>query len=193
MNLTGQAIQKAMARKGYRFFQEGDYNLNLVGIRAASQRAGAFDDQLAVSFQAAGNTVCLVFPATTDPGKKYLRDPINPAGAAILVPGQYVGMWQLGLHRGQYEALVQRRPVKVYRDNDRDDELDHGATETGLFGINCHRASEYHITGDVGAWSAGCQVLQRHDDFGILMALCKRAAAAWGNLFTYTLLEEGDL
>ncbi|WP_226648135.1 hypothetical protein [Microbulbifer variabilis] len=187
-------LQTAMLRKGYRFFDNGDYNLNLIGIRSADRNANTFNDRLAVAWRFEGIPHCLVFAATTDPGTFWRENPANIDGTAILVPGQYSGVWQLGLHRGQYRALVQRRPARVYRDNNRDTVLDVDAPiDDGLFGINCHRASRTHESRRVDKWSAGCQVLADPFDFALLIALCDRAAEQWGTTFTYTLLEEADL
>ena len=187
-------LRAAVERKGYRWFEGGDFNLNLIGVRAASREAGAFDDLLLVAFRQHGNPVLFAFPCTTDPGRHYMRKPINPAGCAILKPGQYRGLWQIGLHRSKYSALVQRGPATVYRDANRDDRLDLGpAEETGFFGINLHHARADGVTESTDEWSAGCQVLASADAFRLVMALADVAAAAWGNNFTYTLLEERDL
>jgi len=84
--------------------------------------------------------------------------------------------------------------MTVWRDNNRDIALDQGPEDTGLHGINLHRAGRGTEAGHhVGKWSAGCQVLPRAEDFDLLMALCRRAAAAWGPRFTYTLLTEEQL
>ncbi|MFA0810847.1 hypothetical protein [Microbulbifer epialgicus] len=187
-------LQTAMIRKGYRFFDEGDFNLNLIGIRTTDNQSNSFNDHLAVAWRFDGVPHCLVFPATTDPGTFWRENPINIKGTAILVPGQYPGLWQLGLHQGKYRALVQRKPARVYRDNNRDSIIDTDAPiDDGLFGINCHRANGTRASQQVDKWSAGCQVLANPFDFGLLIALCDRAAEQWGTTFTYTLLEEADL
>jgi len=103
-------------------------------------------------------------------------------------PGQYVDAYQLGLHKGQYEALVQRKPVTVYRDNDKDETAEEqGKEDTGLFGINIHRANPNAISSLIEKWSAGCQVLNDPKDFATLIATCK---ASGKKTFTYTLLRE---
>ena len=192
---TWDALRAAIERKGYRWFDGGsDYNLNLIGIRAASRAAGAFDDLLAVAYRQHGQPIVHGFACTTDPGRDYLRDPINAKGAAILALGQHRSLWQIGLHRSRYAALVQRGECTVYRDNDRDDTLDDGlATDTGYFGINLHHARDKGITESPDAWSAGCQVLRDADEFRLVMALAHIAAERYGNAFTYTLIRESDL
>ena len=123
--------------------------------------------------------------------------PINPKGTAVLVPGQYRGTWQLGKHQGKYEALVQRKPVKVYRDNSKDEVIDYNNIVTlvdeGYFGINIHRSNPYDQSYEINKWSAGCQVFKKVDDFNAFMDLCRDSAKVYGPKFTYTLIEEKDL
>jgi hypothetical protein len=128
---------------------------------------------------------------TADPGLTYLQRPIATLGTAILKPGQYRGMWQMGMHQSRYRALVQRGPCTVIRDNNRDGLLDDGPVEeTGYFGINLHHARDRGVTTDVANWSAGCQVLADREEFDLVMSLCALGAARHGNTFTYTLLAE---
>jgi plasmid stabilization system protein ParE len=112
----------------------------------------------------------------------------NSAGVARLVEGQYRGSHQLGLHQGKYEALVQRKPVTVYRDGDKDDTAEEqGKEDTGLFGINIHRANPSAISSIIDKWSAGCQVLNDPKQYATLIAACKTSGK---KNFTYTLLRE---
>ncbi|WHI45036.1 hypothetical protein [Microbulbifer sp. VAAF005] len=187
-------LQTAMIRKGYRFFDEGDFNLNLIGIRSSDRDANSFNDRFAVAWRFQGMPHCLSFSATTDPGNFWRENPLNVNGTAILVPGQYPGLWQLGLHQGKYRALVQRKSARVYRDNNQDSIINiDSPIDDGLFGINCHRANATQKSRRVDRWSAGCQVLADPFDFALLISLCDVAAEKWGTSFTYTLLEEKDL
>lgn len=194
MKITYEKLQNAVLAQGFRFFTTGNYNLNLVGIRSSDTNANTFNDKLCVAFTARGKPRLYVFDATTDPGTYYREQPINVDGTAILKPGQYRGLWKIGKHRGQYEALVQTGMCTVYRDNDRNKTLDLTAPEhSGFYGINCHRAAYSGTARDVDRWSAGCQVLANADDLSLLMTLCHIAAENWGNSFTYTLLTEEQL
>jgi hypothetical protein len=176
---------------GYAWFDSGDYNLNLVGVRGKSREPGKFDDRLHVAFRQCNQPVVLTFAVTTDPGEPHMRKPINPLGAAILKPGQYRRMWQIGMHQSRYRALVQRGVCTVFRDNNRDAVLDDGPVqETGYFGINLHHARDKGATVSVDAWSAGCQVMADHEEFQLVMSLCALASQRYGNSFTYTLLED---
>ena len=62
-----------------------------------------------------------------------------------------------------------------------------------MFGINIHRQwgpDDREYTGGV---SAGCQVFQSSLDFYQFMETCQIASDTWGNLFTYTLVNEKQL
>jgi len=165
----------------------------LIGIRSKDETTNTFNDVLVVMFKQTGNWVLMQFDYTTDPGQFYLENPLSVHGCAIVKPDQYPGLWSLGYHRGQYRALTQTKPVTVYRDNDGDRVLDFENPQTGLFGINCHRAMKDGESETVNRWSAGCQVLANSDDFDILISLCEKAASVWGDSFTYTLINETDL
>jgi len=187
-----QALQVAVQRQGWRFFDSGEYNLNLVGVRSGERQAGQFDDSLFVAFRQAGIPVCLKFVMTSDPGTRYLSQPINPKGAAILARGQHRGLWQIGMHQGRYTALVQRGIATVHRDNNRDGQLDldHAKLDPGYHGINLHHAGVPLADANVAA-SAGCQVLANKAEFDLVMALAQ-LGLRHGHTFTYTLLHEGD-
>jgi hypothetical protein len=193
MNITLEQLQGALARKDAPFFT-GDLNLNLIGVRAADRQANTFNDVLCVVYERDGQPVLDKYPITTDPGVYYRKHPINVLGTAVLVPGHYRRCWQIGKHRGKYRALVQRGPMTVYRDDNRNGHIDvNGKTETGYFGINLHRASENNITQQVDKWSAGCQVFAESAHFNAVMDLVQRSAMKYGNAFSYTLLNEEDL
>ncbi len=172
------------------------FELNIIGIRTAGGRSNCFDDNITVMYIREDMTWEMkTFKATTDPGTSWLRDPMNPAGTAILKPGQYIGCYQLGMHRRKYRALIQKLPVTIWRDNNRDDFADYNLKkqETGLFGINIHKAADKGVTKYIDKYSAGCQVLANVDDFNTLIQLAERHRKLYGNRFTYTLLNAEDL
>jgi hypothetical protein len=166
-------------------FNLGWYPFHLIGIRSAADAPNSFDDK----FYIVHDKSVTEFSCTTNPGISWLTKVLNPKGAAVLkADKQYINCWQIGKHRGRYEALVQTRPVTVHRDNNRDSKSDETqALEVGLFGINIHRASENAISKNIDSWSAGCQVLNNPAQFAELMALCKMSGQ---KEFTYTLLKE---
>lgn len=186
------AIVTAMGFKAYEFYTR-PYELNIVGIRADTTIPNRFDDEIHVFYKNNLNQwIHYIFSATTDPGTYWLQSPMHPQGTAILMQGQYKQAYQVGLHKGKYYALVQRGPVTVMRDYDRDTILDfmNGTPDTGLFGINIHRASLNGTTKSVDNYSAGCQVFSNINDFNLFMQLCEKHKQLYGNTFTYTLIDK---
>lgn len=183
-------LQQALAQRGYRIATR-PFELNVIGIRNNTSIPNIFNDSLNVLFtDPSGKLVSYTWMATTDPGTFWLQNPLNEYGTAILKPGQYHNSHALGMHRGLYLALVQVNPVTVVRDFNRDGKADYntGRQETGMFGINIHRAQESGLTKTIDKYSAGCQVFANAADFGIFLQLAERHKTLYGNSFTYTLL-----
>lgn len=186
------AIVQAITGRAYAVYTR-PYELNIIGVRSESTAANRFDDEIHVFFKnGAGQWIHYLFAATTDPGTYWLRSPLHPQGTAILQQGQYRDAYQIGLHKGKYYALVQRAPVTVLRDYDRNAVLDfmNGKPDTGLFGINIHRASVNGRAKEVDKYSAGCQVFADINDFNRFMQLCENHRQLYGNSFTYTLIDK---
>lgn len=189
-------FEKLFKKKGYAYFTEGAYNLNIIGVRASgAQITNSFDDLLLLIYKTpTGIWTRQIYQVTTDPGYFYMANPANRKGTAILVPGQYRGAYEIGLHRGKYQALCQRKVVKVYRDNNKDKvyDWDPATLDEGLFGINIHKAGL--VSKRVDTWSAGCTVFAIDQQFKSFMNYChKQIEYGHGNKFTYTLLREDEL
>ena len=203
-DLNLNQIENAVKDKGYKWFEDNSnkgYDVNIVGVRNSATKGrvtNAFDDKITISYKIDGEWECHIFDCTTDPGSAYMNNPIlENTGCAILKPGQYRGSHKLRLHAGKYLALGQKKDVTVYRDNDRDGnyDLDESKTDTGLFGINIHRATGRSggKSTRVDKWSAGCQVIADNDDWHEFLDICQAAREIHGNSFSYTLLESKDL
>jgi hypothetical protein len=191
---TKGQVEEAVKTKGYKWFEGGDYILNIVGIRNSStgqKVTNVFDDHITLSYTVGGETKFHCWPATTDPGTKGVMQYGNKAGVARLVEGQYIDSHIMRLHAGKYEALGQNKPVKVFRDPNKDMMYDEKSIQEGLFGINIHKAGADSTF--VENWSEGCQVFKRAADFEEFMAICRKAKTANGNKFTYTLIESNDI
>lgn len=209
MKVVIEDLLKVASNKGYKIFDNDtkDYNLNIWGIRHTSNKPNSFDDLIVDFWKFDGKWNIRTYPATTDPGTYWLQNPQAKLGTAIVKEGQYPGLWKIGLHQGSYKALVQKSPITVIRDNDKDNELDFDSksSETGIFGINNHRANENGKSVNVDKWSAGCQVMQNREifnpdnvlvkvhEFDYHLHLCELASERHGNSFTYTLIGESDL
>ena len=197
--LTPTNIMSLMKAKGYVFFDGADkkLNLNLIGVRRDNEGTNEFDDFMLVLYREEELMIQKRYSITTDPGKYWLEHPMNPAGTAILIPNQYRSTWHLGKHQGKYEALVQRKKVGVWRDNNKDNVIDYNnitlISDKGCFGINIHRSNPYDQSYLVNRWSAGCQVFKRIAEYDEFLDLCKESASIYGNSFTYTLITEKEL
>ena len=180
---------------GGKVFTQGDWNLNLVGIRNPSGTPNKFDDEIHAIYKDGGQWVDRWWPVTTDPGTYWLEHPMNKLGtAAVVADRQYPGLWKIGKHQGKYEALVQVGEVAVHRDDNEDAKVDYREDniQTGLFGINGHRANATMTSINVDRWSAGCQVWADPHDFDCALLLCKTQERERGwSTFTYTLLNGG--
>ena len=200
---TREQIQLAAQELGYVWFNDDtnkDYDVNIIGVRNSETKGkvtNCFDDKITISYKIDREWQYHEFNCTTDPGTHWVENVINDKGVAILKPGQYRGSHKLRLHGGKYLALGQKKPVTVYRDNNRDSkyDLDESKTDTGLFGINIHRASKYEgqKSTQVNKWSAGCQVIAANDDWHEFLDICQAAREIHGNSFSYTLIESNDI
>ena len=201
MDYTREQIEKAVKAKGYTWFSDNSnksYDVNIVGIRnnapsVADKVTNVFDDRLTISFKDdKGVWQFYSWLATTDPGKKGVMEFHNNKGVARLVPGQYRGVWKIDKHQGKYDALCQRNGnVTVFRDANKNLLFEESVTDTGMFGINIHKAGQDSAW--VENWSEGCQVFKRVKDFDSFMSICRKAAKIHGNNFSYTLLESTDI
>lgn len=194
---TRQQIENTIKRLGYSWFDsQKDYDVNIVGVRNSNTGArvtNLFDDWMTLSYKIKGIWQYHIWPCTTDPGTTYTQRLINPDGVARLVPGQYRGSHAIGLHQGKYIALRQVKPVKVWRDKNKDLKFDEKLVQEGLFGINIHRSSTTGTAKSVDGWSAGCQVFANINDFNKFMTIMHKARESFSNKFTYTLIESSDI
>ncbi len=201
MSYTREQIEKSVKAKGYVWFNDDSnksYDVNIVGVRnndpsVADKVTNVFDDTLTLSFKDdKGVWQFYSWNGTCDPGKKGVMQFHNNRGVARLVPGQYRGVWKIDKHQGKYDALCQRNGnVTVFRDRNRDLLFEESVTDTGMFGINIHKAGRDSAW--VENWSEGCQVFKRVVDFDAFMSICGKAAKIHGNRFSYTLLESTDI
>jgi len=199
--LIKEQFRKALESKGYAFFgleNKAAYNINIIGVRSDEDIFNKFDDALVVIYRdTKKNWEVRSYSITTDPGKIWLEKPMNSKGCAVLVPNQYRGAYKIDGHgKTRYPALCQRLgEVEVYRDSDLNNEIDRdaGTIDKGMFGINIHRSRKTGEADLVNSYSAGCQVFKNTTDFNDFMKLANKSSDKFGNSFTYTLLNEGDL
>jgi hypothetical protein len=179
--------------KGYRIYSK-PYELNIVGRRTDNTKPNSFDDFIYIFYKNSDdNWEGYKAKATTDAGTYWLEKPMQSKGTALLKAGQYVDTYQIDKHRDKYYAVTQRlKPVVVIRDYDRNNKLDfnNGKEESGMFGINIHKANASGTTKTIDKYSAGCQVFANADDFAKFMEMAYKQKDLYGNKFTYTLVDE---
>ena len=92
MVYTREQIEAAVKSKGYRWFENGDLNVNIVGVRndaTGGKVTNKFDDLITISYKIDGEWVFGSYNCTTDPGDDWMDNAMNSKGCAILKPGQY--------------------------------------------------------------------------------------------------------
>lgn len=169
-------------------FDERVFGINLIGIRSSLNATNLWDDTLLIAYinNKREGVVKEFKNFTTDPGYYFLKTKLlNPKGCAILCEGQHIKMFTNGKHNGKYEALVQYKPVKVYRDSNKDNILDENVIDTGMFGINLHHGYNSYV---VFNNSAGCQVLKSPSDLTKVLEMTTTFEKLYGKGINYTLL-----
>ena len=89
---TIDELKAKFAELGYTW-----YPFMLVGIRSNANIPNEFDDLVGV---VDGQNINW-YTATTNPGTHWLKNLLNPKGAALLKPGQWVDSWKIGMHQGK--------------------------------------------------------------------------------------------
>lgn len=176
---TIEELKSEFNRLGYKWF-----DFMGIAIRSKENIPNKFDDLIGF----VDKDTITWSTGTTNPGTKPLLAPSNPLGVALVVPGQYIDTWELGKHKGKYDAWKQIKPVKFWRDNDKDKIAEsQGKIYEGIIGINWHRANENAQSENVENWSEGCFVQNNPDQYDTFI----KASSESGLIkFTGTLLEE---
>lgn len=189
-------LKQLYNKMGYPFF-EGRFNVNVFGFRSPELTVDAFNDILGVAYQDDfGRGVVLIVKGTTKPGLYYLKNKVGGInGTFILKEGYYKGCWKSGLHGGKYEALRQAKHglFQGWRDEDNDSELDmSGEVYNDVSGLNFHTTSFVNNKEKVGAYSAGCQVVQDDKDFMTQRAIIYKSMEIYGDSVSYALFNMRD-
>lgn len=184
-------------RHGFKVFEDGDYDLNIIGVRnTIDPQDNVFDDEIVIAYMLDGKWITESAPFTTDPGKYWLTKKDYKACAVYKHPQQALGAYTFGKHRSKYRALVQIRKVDYWRDGDKDSTVRYGGQVfRNKIGLNIHRSSiKEGGSKYVDRWSAGCQVFQNNEDFQRLLFLCDKQLETHGyRTFTYTLISNEEV
>ncbi len=194
-------VERAMKEKEYAVFTSGLYDVNLVGVRTANLARAVFNDWGYCFHFDATSWAGLQSIMTTDPGQAGRDKPMNRNGTALMCPGQYRGVYELGLHRS-YKALRQCAPIKFWRAQpdlwEQMDSLD-DPERLGLpvyeavIGAHHHRALDNIRLEKIGRFSYGCQVWPEIWAYRYMIALAQAALDVRSFKKTsYTVLDERD-
>ena len=188
---TIQELTSRISALGLKLDKE-PFHLNIVCIRNSDVFTNKFDDDIywfwynekrELGFKTA--------KITTKAGSFYVKNPINKDGTGVLKTGQHIDCWKKGLHHGEYEALVQAKTLKVWRDKDKDNRITKSQEQEGLFGINVHRASKNNSSDNIDRWSAACIVFQNPLVFKSFMrAVDQQIVQAKKTSFTVSVLDK---
>ncbi len=180
-------LVRAAELKNYVVFREPGYvnifyteGMDMDG-RSNGNKPNYFNDiRCVVTFEGSEPIMKGIWQATTEPGKRYTINPVAEGGAARIQFGQYHA-WQVGMHRGDHEALIQTGgPVSVCRDLNKDYDRTGDRVDTGYFGINQHWGYDLPAD-DIGPSSAGCLVGRTKKGHKEFMALVKSDPRYIGN------------
>lgn len=131
----------------------------LVWVRTDQKLTNKFEDFVCLYV---GGEIKAIYPATTTAGDFYVFNPLTVGGitgTAIAVPQQVIGSHQF-VTATNWKSLwlgapyfKQEKPIAIYRDGDKDRDIDTQVMTKGIFGINLHQMGLGSL---VDRWSAGC-------------------------------------
>lgn len=198
---TIELIHKAMMLQGMTVFTQ-PYSVTLGGVRSNDAVSNKFNDWLFASyFDKSGKLHSAIVSGTVDPGLSSRLKPSNPKGVAIIQHGiQHRGVYEyqnpaidktLRGHKGQ-EAFRQVKPMKLWRDKNKDSKIDYGLhEELSTSYTNGHNMGV--IGNDVNGWSEGCwgstvNNMRKLYDFAII-----QDKNGLGKTFSFALLHQDSM
>ena len=193
-----EKIHQVMKSSGMVVFTQ-PYSVTLGGIRSADNVSNKFNDVIFASyFDKDGKLHSVIFIGTVDPGLSSRLNPSNSKGVAIIQHGvQHRGVYeyqdpktdksQRG-HKGK-EAFRQVKPMKLWRDSNKDSKLYFGLyEELSLSYTNGHDKGV--VGNDVNGWSEGCWGSVEKNMDKLYEYARIQMAHGLGNTLSFALLHE---
>lgn len=154
-------INSAKNTEGFNGIPKGYW---IIFVRSNEDEPNRYDDKIYI-FK--GYKFIAVSSCTTNSGKYGLLNykKWNSKGTAIIKFDEwYYNTFRYGLHRGRMQALRQVKPMKYYRDGNKDlksDEKGKVYKEIAYTNIhfNSYRNKSKLLTWIIGGWSVGCMVM----------------------------------
>lgn len=131
----------------------------LLWVRTDEKLTNTFDDFVCLYV---GGKLVDICPATTTAGHFYVFNPLTVGGitGTAITVRQQVKQSHRFVTSSNWKSLwlgapyfKQEKPLKIYRDGDKDQDIDTEVTTTGIYGINLHQMGLGSI---IDRWSAGC-------------------------------------
>ena len=157
LDATQDYISKEIAKRNWVTINKG-----FIFIRLDQNLTNTFDD-ICVRYN--NGKIDNIVPCSTTAGNYYIFNPLTSGG----ITGTAIAKEQQVLNSHKFITspnwkslwlgapyFQQVKPIVVYRDGNKDTKIDKVNAQTGLFGINFHRAGLGSI---IDRWSAGCQVV----------------------------------
>ena len=162
----------------------------ILGVQSNEDTYNVFDDKF---YLFRGKDFILVTTGTTNAGTTGLKNytKYNSKGCAVIKTNEwFYGLWRYGLHRGRMEALRQVRPIKHYRDGNKNNRAEQiGKLYNSIIYANFHTASYTQRVGVIrwliGGWSVACQVVNNATKYYEIIRLCRKQDSV-----SYCLIDE---
>lgn len=182
-----QLLNRVKALPGFKGIPD-DYWI--LGVQSKEDTYNYFDDKF---YLFKGTQFIMVTSGTTNAGTTGLMNynRYSVAGCAVIKTDEwYHGLWKFGYHRGKMPALKQVKPIKFFRDWNKNQKVEEiGQIYKGLIGINFHTVSYQNdmsfIRKLIGGWSVGCQVINNVKKYYDILELVKKQESV-----TYCLIKE---
>ena len=161
--MIGPQTKKALKEYISKTFNEKKYRSMgkmLVWIRTDNKLTNTFDDYVVLMVL---NEIELIFKATTTAGDFYIFNPITSGGitgTAITKPQQQKNTHQFLSSFLGMSYFRQQRPIKIYRDGNKDRNLEIELESFGMYGIHLHHMGLGNL---INNWSAGCNGTSKSD------------------------------
>lgn len=193
-------IKQSVLTKGYKFFDTGNYNLNIVFERTSDVFTDFFTDKCHIAYREKNLPYVLSVPCSTKAGFYYVNNPITyqgVTGVAVIMPKQYLGVYEFVddyVTWLNYPFFRQIKGMDYWRDFDKDTDLDKVQPQINQnFGTHFHRGSNPSVTGyHIYNWSAGC-LISEEPYFKQVVELARKSVLIYGDKFSITVLEEKDM
>ena len=121
---------------------------------------------------------------------------VSRGGLGILMPAQYINLYQTGSFLGAPAMVTRPNPgkQKFYRDTSPGNTITYTTNGEGYVGMFLHRGYGSGGSGyTVDNFSEGCSVFSNKTDHDDMFNLANQHATLYGNIFTYTLLLASDI